>query len=235
MRTELPFIKLRKCRNIGFTLVELLVVISIIALLLSILMPSLQSARQQAYRVVCTANMKQMGLMLNLYSQDNKGCLPPGYAYLPPKGDFVSRGNLPWHRYLGDAKFWNKDGKHVFLCKSDVSAGFPDSEKVSYKANFDFMPWYKYAPASGTTFKYLKMRNPSSKLALVEGRAAVVRNNVNTALVWMQYFNAILPPDGSDPRGIGLDNRHKRSSNYLWMDWHVSNAKSPPDPIFWKQ
>jgi prepilin-type N-terminal cleavage/methylation domain-containing protein/prepilin-type processing-associated H-X9-DG protein len=56
----------------GFTLVELLVVISIIALLLAILMPSLQNARQQAKNVVCTSNMRQAQLGLILYLQDNK-------------------------------------------------------------------------------------------------------------------------------------------------------------------
>ena len=54
----------RCCR--GFTLVELLVVISVIALLLAILMPSLQKARQTAQRLVCSSNMRQ--IVFGLYS-----------------------------------------------------------------------------------------------------------------------------------------------------------------------
>lgn len=58
-------------RKKGFTLVELLVVISIIALLLAILMPSLQKAKKQAAKVVCLSNIKQWGLIINLYTEDN--------------------------------------------------------------------------------------------------------------------------------------------------------------------
>ncbi|HBG27677.1 MAG TPA: hypothetical protein DDX75_11335 [Phycisphaerales bacterium] len=60
----------------GFTLVELLVVISIIALLLAILMPALSKAREQAKLVMCIANTKQIGLVLNAYSAGNNDVMP---------------------------------------------------------------------------------------------------------------------------------------------------------------
>lgn len=63
----------------AFTLIELLVVISIIAILMSIMMPALRKARAQAMSIVCSSQQKDIGLALNLYSQDWKGVLPRAY------------------------------------------------------------------------------------------------------------------------------------------------------------
>ena len=60
----------------GFTLVELLVVISIIALLLSILMPSLQKARESAKRVVCQGHLRQVSLGTQMYTMENHSKFP---------------------------------------------------------------------------------------------------------------------------------------------------------------
>jgi len=60
----------------AFTLVELLVVIAIIALLVSILLPALARAREQVQQVVCSANLHSIGLIHEMWSQDNEGLFP---------------------------------------------------------------------------------------------------------------------------------------------------------------
>lgn len=62
----------------AFTLVELLVVIGIIALLISVLLPALNKARQQANSMACLGNEHQMGLLIAEYEAENKGWLPYG-------------------------------------------------------------------------------------------------------------------------------------------------------------
>jgi prepilin-type N-terminal cleavage/methylation domain-containing protein/prepilin-type processing-associated H-X9-DG protein len=97
----------------GFTLVELLVVISIIALLLAILMPTLGKAREQARRAVCASNMRQVVLTMQMYSQSNDGALVP---YRGSPGD-----SQPWDSKLGYMFCTAKDDsfKKFLKCPSD--------------------------------------------------------------------------------------------------------------------
>jgi prepilin-type N-terminal cleavage/methylation domain-containing protein/prepilin-type processing-associated H-X9-DG protein len=115
----------------GFTLVELLVVIGIIALLVSILLPTLSSARQSAQTVVCASNQRQLALAAIMYADANEQSLPPGsavsgsgdwepfwydhlMAYIGQKGDVGAAATFDRSNY-GDA----------FICPSaTLDAGY---------------------------------------------------------------------------------------------------------------
>jgi len=89
-----------KRRIRGFTLVELLVVIGIIALLISILLPSLQRARQMANLIYCQSNLRQIGQLVQLYAASNNGYLPPTTGAIPGSSEGAYWQEYRWHDLL---------------------------------------------------------------------------------------------------------------------------------------
>lgn len=117
----------------GFTLIELLVVVAIIALLISILLPSLKRARDQAKTTVCLSNLHQLGLVTTNYVQDFKGSLPFFKGLTPPN-------NAPYLQYHQIFNFINylKDLK-IYRCPSAT-------DEVSVKNLADTNPNPRFVP-----------------------------------------------------------------------------------------
>jgi prepilin-type N-terminal cleavage/methylation domain-containing protein len=108
--------------NSGFTLVELLVVIGIIAILIGLLLPSLSAAQRAAKQVRCLSNLKQIGTYLVTYVNDNNGWLYP-----PDRGANKPRDER-WPNFVFKPAIWNPP---ILLCPDD----FEPVEDHSYILN----------------------------------------------------------------------------------------------------
>ena len=121
----------------GFTLVELLVVVAIIAILASILFPVFSRARESARRATCQSNLKQIGLGIMQYAQDYDGSMPPSQLGNSSTGPLVSWPSTMF-AYLKSAQ--------VFVCPDGEDTPTPMSNVLGGSDS---------APGTGSTTPYV--------------------------------------------------------------------------------
>lgn len=80
-------VNLRKLSCLGFTLIELLVVIACIAILVSMLLPAIARAKEKAHTIHCLNNLKQLGMAMRMYADDNRELLPAAHGSIPWESD----------------------------------------------------------------------------------------------------------------------------------------------------
>ena len=197
-------------RRHGFTLVELLVVIGIIAIMISILLPALNKARDKARAVQCMSNMRQLYIFCAMFAQDNKGRLPrPGL-------NEVVRGTpdqpVPQGQLTND------------LMKTTIWA-----QHGPGRADFEVGAIWKYVGSPGVA-KELVLCPGDNGESVRYGSLQTVPGD--RTFSYSLNSNISPSPDGVNKLGIGLGWVKMPSEKIMWFEEIGPNDTWCLDPIF---
>ena len=230
----------------GFTLVELLVVISIIALLLSILMPSLGRAREGARAVVCGNNVRQLGMAWRLYAMNNNDLFPIGIFWGSDNPEGVPLAwwhDKPWGiaSYLPTKTAFQDKGAggiyEGYYCPRNAKKAIEYGLATGYHFNFN-LGYERYARESS-------IPHPAS-VPLLFGYWLTDPPNGENNMRLGNYFSrpGWLADDAVNERFYdswwflaGVRDVHQRGigTNFLFVDGHVERIKPLDDHAAYRE
>ncbi len=213
----------------GFTLVELLVVVAIIALLAALLLPTLSRAKAAGYSVACRNNLHQIGLAMEMYLGDNHRYPLMWFGYEeislqePNPGQVISSssGILPYLSQSGR-------GLSVFFCPVQEECplrvwGDPDARFSGYASNArgttDQFPGLGLNPGSGSFHEEVPegaVRSPADMIAYGDAFTGAWSLSPNGTNRWSWTFPGLASVPSS---------RHRGQGNLLFCDGHVESGK----------
>lgn len=227
----------------GFTLIELLVVVAIITLLIAILLPSLGQAREQAKTTMCASNLRQLGLGMRLYAQENDDRFPATYTFHanPDKPGNPVEGYYWWHTLLREKYVMGEfaPSRSVTICPSNPTPYQPFTDDLT-RANCSY-GMNSYMSIIDTDGNYIDdwdpVGRPWHKTSKMYPTCVVLSEAKWGGLLETQYPNLTTAnnPAWNEwdwPRHSGGDIQTAKT-NVLYVDGHVQKSQRYKDIIGW--